>query len=259
MLTAALLCGCSASRNTGQNVGNNNNANNEVNKKLDLESSAKEVASDVIGEIDLKSDEWTQSAYIAYPGDPRTWSIVNVGDGTANYRNVAVKSDALALEAHRPEKATLPAGINPISLYIGSESWKDYSLSFDFLLNDNGGLEFTVYHLSGLEEWDFGGSDHIEKIPIFFNISKAGLWLDTGDFPAGYAILNEEGENILGSFDAHVWNNVKLTLDGLDLHLIFNGEDKGVIWTYESEPGGPVGFWGADGVMIKDIKIVHQD
>lgn len=66
---------------------------------------------------------------------------------------------------------------------------------------------------------------------------------------------DDNGNDIIGKFDANVWNHIELELQEKELHLIFNGEDKGKIWTYENNPSGTVRFCAGTGTMIKDISI----
>ena len=241
---ALFLCGCSAKDPT----------------TLTLLQKPKSTGMDVIGEIDLLKEDWLSVAYDTVKNDYRKWMVASVGTETKNYMGETVSESVRVLKSFVPELTTeeIPDGLSPVSLRIGNSDWKDYSFSFDFLAKDTGGLSFAVYQESSKTGWDYKKTGELYYIPFYFSIGKYGLSLGTGDFPVGWDINNEDDKNVLGKYDSSVWNNVKLTLDGLDLHLIFNGEDKGVIWTYQSEPFGSVGFGAADGVMIKDIKIVHE-
>ena len=228
---------------------------------LEFRTEPKAGSLELPGEIDLSKEDWIGAAYDTVKNDYRKWMVASVGTETKNYMGETVAESVQVMKSFVPELANgeIPDGLSPVSLRIGNSDWKDYSFSFDFLAGDAGGLSFAVFQESSKTGWDYKKTGELYYIPFYFSIGKYGLSLGTGDFPVGWDVKDEDGKNVLGKYDSNVWNSVKLTLDEKELHLIFNGEDLGVIWTYENEPHGSVGFGAADGVMIKDIKIVHQD
>ena len=202
------------------------------------------------GKIDLTQDAWLDAAYTNF-ADGKTWIVDKLGRETVNYSGETLSEDTIVLSCISDYSAIAP-GWDGTSLKIGTSKWSDYTLSFDFLLIDDGEISFAVYSDSCVVDYD--GDPKTTEEGFCFKIDEKGIRMNA-TYSGGDYITGDDGNLIMGQYDTNVWNNIKLSPDGNDLHIIFNGVDKGVLYTFSTAPYGSVGFDAGSGCLIKDMEI----
>ncbi len=225
---------------------------------INLDDEPQNQSAPTIEMIDFGDSNWLNYASCGYNNDVRKWGLLSTDEVTKNHWGETVEKNTLVLKNLGQNGAAVPEGLNPISIKIGNSEWYYSTFSFDFLLNDSELLEFNVFCDSSLYVCDIDKTgQNMQYVPFNFSIDKEGLAFNPIIGIDGHYVNASDGKNILAGIDYSIWNNIKIVLVDNDLHLILNGEEKGVIWTYDNTPHGAIGFGGGEGLMIKNIQIAE--
>lgn len=200
--------------------------------------------------IDFSEDKWTDFVYTKESYSFENWYIEGIGTKTFDYTDVPVDEKTIVLQKDYVEQ--VPCGANGPSIYFGTPDLKDYNFLFDFLLQNSAGLVFSVYTESLSTDWQ-----EDEKQPFWFSLGSngEGLSFNTAFDVGSFFYKSDDGGVLLDDFDASKWNAVELTMYGNDLHLIFNGQDHGAIYTFDGTQHGGAAIGCRGGALFKNIQL----
>lgn len=208
--------------------------------------------------VDFESGGWTDFFSTNYQNTFK-WYVEEISEPTfdsagnpVDEKTVVLKQKALG--AFEP----IPPGANGPMLYLGNSEMRDYSFSFDVLL-DGSALKFESYSQSLLVDWrPEENNPKTRTQPFWWLLSGTeGLECSTVFGKGSFYYETEDGDVLLKGIDTSVWNNIELRPIENSLHLLFNGEDLGEIYEFEGERVGYAAFSGArGGCMFKNIRLL---
>lgn len=208
--------------------------------------------------VDFESSGWTDYACRLLQHSFCEWYFEEIGEPTFDHVGNPVDEKTVVIKQKKlGDREPIPPGANSPSINFGNSELKDYSFSFDVLLNDSM-LKFRVYDQSLFTDRESESEDPTRHTqPFWWCLSEEGLFVD-GVFGKGsHFFETADGEVLLKGFDTGVWNNIELRPAGNSLHLLFNGEDLGEIYFFEGERVGAAGLSGArGGCMFKNIRLL---
>lgn len=197
--------------------------------------------------VNLDKKDWLEVSYT--PSVYDNWETNIVGYGTVDYNNILVDERTTVLKRAPNRKASsadiYAGGGQAPSLYIGNNSWEDYSFSFDFFFGNGSYIEFAIYNDSSILDY---AEDSIQH--FFFRLDKTGF-----SFQTTFGVNSFFYENIKPNFDFKTWNNIMLVPVGKELQLYVNGIYYGSLYEYNDLKKGAVALSSDVGCAFKDIKI----
>lgn len=209
--------------------------------------------------VDFESSGWAVFAHRLFQHSFRKFYFEEIGEPTFDSAGNPVDEKKVVLKQKRlGEFEPIPPGANGPSIYFGNSEMRDYSFSFDFLLNDDV-LQFEIYSQSLITDWWYHeNAPEPETQPFWWLLSGTeGLECSTAFGKGSFYYETADGDVLLKGIDTSVWNHIELTPIGSSLHLLFNGEDLGEIYEFEGERIGSAAFSGAGGgCMFKNIRFL---
>ena len=236
-----LIAGCNYS---AANVNGSVSYGISNENELDIDSRKPTEAIKPPLSIDLSDTCWLK--YVHTEHSYRKWKI-------------SEQENELILERIGAKRSVLPPDGRSPSLHIGTEDMSDYNFSFDFLLNDSDFIIFSAYQNVLMADWDYyKDPDNMLEQWLWYKIDKNGISEELA-ISGDRALETEGGVIDLGNWKCSEWNHVELRLIDNNLHLIFNGEDKGTIYKFESKPHGTATICGGVGCKFKNISILTNN
>ncbi len=209
--------------------------------------------------VDFESGGWADYAHRLFQHSFRKFYFEEIGEPTFDSAGTPVDEKTVVLKQKAlGEFESIPPGANGPMLYLGNSEMRDYSFSFDVLL-DGSALKFESYSQSLITDWWYHeNAPEPETQPFWWLLSGTeGLECSTAFGKGSFYYETADGDVLLKGIDTSVWNHIELTPIGSSLHLLFNGEDLGEIYEFEGERIGSAAFSGGrGGCMFKNIRLM---
>lgn len=200
--------------------------------------------------VDLESDE-EASVYCSVQNTKEweSWDVVMV-NGEPALKKVLIHSEL-------PEEIPATGGKAPPTLRIGSSSWSDYSVSFDFYLDpsEDSRIRFVLYDESNIYRED--DNSFLGDQFFWFELrSDGGIYFNTTFFTYFSRLTDDTGKFIqIDNLYTDAWNTITLKNENNNLILIVNSLRIGAIYKLNGSEYGRFALDGSFGCMFKNIYI----